>query len=59
MNNEDIKPQAAQADYQIPLTDSQYMDDKIAKMTAPRAADINQPQATQADYSDGYKPRSR
>ncbi len=39
--------QAAQPGFQVPLADSQYIDDKIAKMTAPRAAQIGQPQAVQ------------
>lgn len=41
------QPQVAQSGFQMPLTDSQYIDDKIAKMTAPKAAEIGQPQAAQ------------
>ena len=43
------QPQAAIADYQMPMSDSQRVEDMIKKMTSPQAADFRQSQAAKVD----------
>lgn len=54
-----VQPMAAQPTFQIPQSDSQRINEELAKMASPKAAEFGQSMAAQPNYSDDYQHKSR
>lgn len=53
------QPMVAQPTFQMPQSDSQSINEELAKITSPKAAEFGQTMAAQPNYSDDYRHKGR